>query len=220
MSQDHTPITPQLGQYIRRNWPREADIFRRLREETARTPNPGMQTAPEQGQFLQLLIHLVAAKRTLEVGVFTGHSSLSVALALPPDGKIIACDISDHFTSIARRFWEEAGVAHKVDLRLGPAVRTLDQLLAEGAAGTFDFAFIDADKENYAGYYERSLKLLRTGGLIAVDNVFWHGRVVDPAVNDEDTLAIRAFNQALYADERIWLGLVPLGDGLTLALKK
>ena len=221
MSRTHTPINEQLGDYIRRNWSRPTPIFERLQEETQQaTPNPSMQTAPEQGQFLQFLIRLMGARRALEVGVFTGHSSLSVALALPPDGKLVACDVSDQWTAIARRYWREAGVEHKIDLHLGPAVETLDRLLAEGGAGSFDFAFIDADKENYANYYESSLKLIRPGGLMAIDNVFWHGRVIDDSVRDEDTEAIREFNRTLHQDERIWLSIVPLGDGLTLALKK
>jgi predicted O-methyltransferase YrrM len=220
MSRTHTPITEQLSEYIRRHWLRPTPIFERLQAETAQTPNPSMQTAAEQGQFLQFLVRLMGARRALEIGVFTGHSSLAVALAMPPDGRIIACDVSDHWTSIARRYWREAGVEHKVDLRLGPALATLDQLLAEGAAGTFDFAFIDADKMNNANYYERALQLVRPGGVIAIDNVLWHGRIADESVQDEETQAMRAFNLALHGDERIWLTLVPLGDALTLALKK
>jgi caffeoyl-CoA O-methyltransferase len=221
MSRTHTPVNEQLGEYIRQNWSRPSPILERLQEETQRaTSHPGMQTAPEQGQFLQLLIRLMGARRALEVGVFTGHSSLSVALALPADGKLVACDVSDEWTSIARRYWREAGVENKIDLRLGPALDTLDGLLADGAAGSFDFAFIDADKENYANYYERSLKLIHAGGLIAIDNVFWHGRVIEQSVSEEDTEAIREFNRVLHQDRRIWLAVVPLGDGLSLALKR
>ncbi len=179
-----------------------------------------MQISAEQGQFLQLLIRMLGAKRTLEIGVFTGYSSLSVALALPPDGRIVACDVSEPWTSVARRYWREAGVEGKIELHLAPAVETLDRLLAEGAAGSFDFAFIDADKLNYDNYYERCLELVRRGGLIAVDNTLWHGRVVDDGDQTPDTLAIRAFNDKLHEDQRIWLSLVPIGDGLTLALKK
>lgn len=150
---------------------------------------------------------------------FTGYSSLSVALALPEDGKVIACDVSEEYTSIARRYWEKAEVAHKIDLYIAPAIQTLDRILAEGQANTFDFAFIDADKENYDGYYERSLQLVRKGGLIAIDNVLWSGRVIDPESQDADTLAIRALNEKLHQDERISLSLLPVSDGLTLALK-
>jgi caffeoyl-CoA O-methyltransferase len=165
-------------------------------------------------------MRLLGARMTLEVGVFTGYSSISVALALPAGGKIIACDVSEEWTSIARRYWVEAGVADKIDLRLRPAVETLDTLLAEGRAGSFDFAFIDADKSNYLNYYERCLELLRPGGLIAVDNVLWHGSVIDPAKQDEDTLAIRKFNLLVSEDERVWVSLLPLSDGLTLAMKR
>jgi caffeoyl-CoA O-methyltransferase len=179
-----------------------------------------MQISAEQGQFMALLIHLLSARRTLEIGVFTGYSSLAVALALPDDGRIIACDISDEWTSIARRYWREAGVERKIDLRLGPALKTLDDLIAQGQGGRFDFAFIDADKGNYANYYERALVLVRSGGLIAVDNVLWDGKVIDTKVNDPDTRAIRAFNETLHHDERVWLSMLPIRDGLTLACKK
>jgi caffeoyl-CoA O-methyltransferase len=199
---------------------RDSDLLKRLRDETASLPNGGMQVSPEEGQFLALLVQLVQARRALEVGVFTGYSALSVALALPEDGRIVACDVSEEFTNIGRRYWKEAGVEHKIELRLGRGVETLDRLLAEGQAGTFDFAFIDADKANYHAYYERALVLVRPGGLIAIDNVLWHGRVVDPANHDEDTLAIRALNARLRNDERVSLSLVPIGDGVTLALKR
>ena len=199
---------------------REPDILRQLREETASLPGAMMQIAPEQGQFMALLIQLLGATKTIEVGVFTGYSSLSVALALPPDGKIVACDINEESTAVARRYWEAAGVADKIDLRLAPALETLDQLLADGQAGTFDFAFIDADKGNYEGYYERSLQLIRPGGLIAIDNVLWSGDVADSQVQDNSTQAIRAINKKLHHDERVTLSLVPIADGLTLALKR
>jgi caffeoyl-CoA O-methyltransferase len=182
-----------------------------------------MQISPEQGQLMGLLIQLLGARRTIEVGVFTGYSSISVALALPPDGRIVACDVSEEFTAIARRYWKTAGVAERIDLRLAPATATLDGLLREGKAGTFDFAFIDADKENYDAYYERSLQLLRKGGLIAIDNVLWDGKVADPAIadgKDVDTAAIRALNRKLVKDERVTLSMLPLADGLTLALKR
>lgn len=198
---------------------REPDILRQLRQETARHPMATMQVSPEQGQFMALLIQLLGARKTLEVGTFTGYSSLWVALALPADGKIVACDVSEEWTTVARRYWQQAGVMDKIDLQLAPALDTLAKLLASGQANTFDFAFIDADKENYLHYYEQSLQLVRPGGLIAIDNVFWSGRVADPQVQDKSTVAIRAFNQKLHVDERVSLSLVPIGDGLTLALK-
>ncbi len=199
---------------------REPDILRQLRQETARHPMAAMQVSPEQGQFMALLIQLLGARKTLEIGTFTGYSSLWVALALPPDGKVVACDVSEEWTLMARRYWQQAGVIAKIDLHLAPALDTLAKLLASGQANTFDFAFIDADKENYLNYYEQSLQLVRPGGLIAIDNVLWSGRVADPQVQDKSTVAIRTFNQALHADERISLSLVPIGDGLTLALKR
>jgi len=220
MSNIHTPVTKELWDYIRQVSLREPDVLRRLREATAPHPEVSCQIAAEQGQFMALLIRLLGAKRALEIGTFTGYSSTAVALAMPDDGRLIACDQSREWTDMARRFWREAGVEHKIELRLGPAIRTLDQLLAEGRAGTFDFAFIDADKTNYDGYFERALHLVRTGGLIAIDNVLWHGQVNDPAVNEPDTLAIRTLNRKLHHDERIWLSMVPIGDGLTLALKR
>ncbi|MEH2156933.1 class I SAM-dependent methyltransferase [Nostoc sp.] len=210
----------QLYNYLLSVSLREPEILEKLRQETANHPRSGMQISPEQGQFMSLLVQLIGAKKTLEVGVFTGYSSLSVALALPPDGKIIACDVSEEFTAIARRYWQEAGVADKIDLRLAPALETLDQLLATGQAETFDFAFIDADKENYDGYYERSLQLVRPGGLIAIDNVLWSGQVADEQNQDESTQAIRALNEKLHHDKRVTLSLVPIADGLTLAIKR
>jgi len=213
-------ITDALWDYMRRVTLREPPILQRLREETASNPQVMMQISPEQGQFMALLIHLLDARKTLEIGVFTGYSSLSVALALPDDGRIIACDVNEEWTSIARRYWREAGVERKIDLRLRPAIETLDDLIAAGQGGRFDFAFIDADKENYANYFERALVLIRPGGLIAIDNVLWYGRVIDPAVKDADTRAIRAFNEKLHSDERVWLSMLPVRDGLTLACKK
>ncbi|MDZ7993277.1 MAG: class I SAM-dependent methyltransferase [Nostoc sp. EfeVER01] len=210
----------QLYNYLLSVSLREPEILEKLRQETANHPRSGMQISPEQGQFMSLLVQLIGAKKTLEVGVFTGYSSLSVALALPTDGKIIACDVSEEFTAIARRYWQEAGVADKIDLRLAPALETLDRLLATGQAETFDFAFIDADKENYDGYYERSLQLVRPGGLIAIDNVLWSGQVADEQNQDESTQAIRALNEKLHHDERVTLSLVPIADGLTLAIKR
>ncbi|BAT54704.1 O-methyltransferase, family 3 [Nostoc sp. NIES-3756] len=198
---------------------REPEILTQLRNQTAQHPVGRMQIAPEQGQFMALLVQLIGAKKTLEVGVFTGYSALIVALALPPEGKVVACDISAEFTAIAQRYWQQAKVAHKIDLHLAPALETLDKLLAAGEAETFDFAFIDADKSNYDNYYERSLQLIRPGGLIAIDNVLWSGRVADPQVQDNRTKKIRAFNEKLLQDQRISLSLVPIGDGLTLARK-
>jgi caffeoyl-CoA O-methyltransferase len=179
-----------------------------------------MQISPEQGQFMALLVSLTGARRCLEIGVFTGYSSLAVALALPDDGSILACDVSEEYTAVARKFWEKAGVAEKIQLRLAPATETLDDLLAAGEAGHFDFAFIDADKSSYSGYFERCLALLRPGGLIAVDNTLWSGRLVDEREQDEDCRALREFNRALHGDARIELSLVPIGDGLTLARKR
>lgn len=220
MSNLQTPITPALAEYVRSVSLREPDIVRRLREETAAHPEANMQVSPEQGQFLGLLAHLLGARRTLEIGVFTGLSSLHVALALPPRGRLVACDVSEEYTSVARRYWREAGVADKIELRIGPALDTLDALLRDSAGDSFDFAFVDADKKNYNHYYERVLKLLRPGGVAAFDNVLWHGHVIDASVQDGDTQAIREFNARLHLDDRIWLSLVPLGDGLTLACKR
>ena len=198
---------------------REPTILSKLRQETAQLPMSQMQISPEQGQFMALLVKLIGAKKTLEVGVFTGYSSLVVALALPTDGKIVACDVSEEFTSIARRYWQEAGVADKIDLHIAPALETLGHLLTTGEAGTFDFAFIDADKGNYDNYYEQCLKLIRPGGLIAIDNVLWSGRVADTEIQDNQTNKIRDLNRKLHEDSRITLSLVPIADGLTLAIK-
>ncbi len=221
MSNRTIQVDDHLYDYILSVSSREPELMRRLRDETAALGAVfRMQISPEQGQLMFLLAQLVGARRTLEVGVFTGYSALSVALALPEDGKVVACDVSEEWTSIGRRYWAEAGVAHKIDLRIAPAMATLDALIAEGQQGSFDFAFIDADKGNYAGYFERALLLLRAGGLIAVDNTLWSGRVADPAENDADTVAIRAFNESLHHDLRISLSLLPIGDGLTLAMKR
>lgn len=210
----------QLYDYLLSISLREPDILASLREETAKHPRAMMQIAPEQGQFMEMLVQLMGATKTIEIGVFTGYSSLCVALALPSNGQIIACDVSEEYTAIARRYWEAAGVANKISLQLGPAINTLDKLIAEGQAGTFDFAFIDADKENYEAYFERALQLVRNGGLIVIDNVLWSGRVADPQVQDESTTAIRTFNDKLRNDPRVTLSVVPIADGLTLALKR
>jgi caffeoyl-CoA O-methyltransferase len=212
-------IPEKLYPYFQAVSLREPPLLKELREVTANIPRGQMQVPPEQGQFLQLLVKLTGAKTCLEVGVFTGYSSLAVALALPADGKIIACDVSVEWTNIARQFWQRAGVADKIDLRLAPGVETLDRLLAEERHGTFDFAFIDADKANYWNYYERAYQLVRSGGLIGIDNTLWYGKPVDLADQSEDTVAIREFNQKLYRDERVLISMLPIGDGLTLALK-
>jgi caffeoyl-CoA O-methyltransferase len=219
MSRVHTPITDDLAANIRAVTLREPEPLRRQRESTEDHPHATLQTSPEQGQFLHLMARIVGARKTLEVGVFMGYSSTWVALALPPGGKIVACDVSEEYTSRARDTWREAGVEDKIDLRIAPALSTLQGLLDSGQAGTFDFAFIDADKRNYANYYESALTLVRTGGLIVADNVLWHGDVVNSADTDPDTEAIRAFNRKLHADTRIALSMAMIGDGLTLACK-
>ena len=220
MSRRTIPLTDSLHEYLLSVSLREPPLLRALREETASDPSANMQIAPEQGQFMGLLVQLMGARRCLEIGVFTGYSSLVTALALPDDGRIVACDVSERWTSIARRHWRAAGVAHKVDLRLAPALETLDALIAAGEEGLFDFAFIDADKENYGHYFERVLRLLRPGGLVAVDNTLWSGRVADPENAEADTVAMRHFNERLHSDARVDLSLVPIGDGLTLARKR
>lgn len=199
---------------------REPALLRRLRAETADLPESNMQIAPEQGQFMALLATLMGASRAIELGVYTGYSALCLAGALPAHGRLVACDLSTEWTAMARRYWTEAGLAGRIDLRIGPALETLDGLLAAGEAGTFDLAFVDADKEEYADYYERLLGLLRPGGLIMVDNVLWDGSVIDPARDDGDTVAIRAFNEMVRDDPRVDISLVPIGDGLTLARKR
>ncbi|HEY4731675.1 MAG TPA: class I SAM-dependent methyltransferase [Gammaproteobacteria bacterium] len=213
-------LTEDLYNYLLSVSLRESEILRRLREETARLPMAIMQIAPDQGQFMALLVKLIGARKAIEVGVFTGYSALSIASALPPTGRLIACDISVEWTNIAKQYWQEAGMADRIDLRIAPALDTLDSLIAEGQQGTFDFVFIDADKVHYPDYYERALLLVRPGGLIAVDNVLWFGAVIDDSKQDKDTVAIRAFNKKLCSDNRISLSLVPIGDGLTLARKR
>jgi len=220
MSNRTISMSDQLYDYLLKVSLREPPILKRLRVETAKHPKHGMQISPEQGQFMRLLVRMMGASRCIEVGVFTGYSSLSVALALPDEGRIIACDVSEEYTAVARRYWMEAGVERKIELRLGPALETLDVMLKHGEAGRYDFAFIDADKNNYLNYYERLIRLLRPGGLMAVDNVLWSGSVIDKRDKSVDTAAIRKFNEALHADNRIELSLVPIGDGLTLARKR
>jgi predicted O-methyltransferase YrrM len=219
MSSRTFTLSEPLYNYLASVSLREPEILKRLRQETRHVRLSGMQVSPEQGQFMALLVRLMGAKKCLEVGVYTGYSSLSVALVLPPEGRLIACDVSEEWTSIARRYWAEAGVADKIQLKLAPAADTLTKLLGAGEAGSFDFAFIDADKSGYAGYFEMALQLIRPGGLIAVDNTLWDGKVADENVRDNDTMAIRAFNIKLAQDARIFLSMVPIGDGLTLAQK-
>lgn len=213
-------LDDRLHDYLLAVGVREPEVLARLRAETARLPMARMQISPEQGQFMALLVRLTGARRCLEVGTFTGYSALACALALPPDGELIAMDVSAEWTAIARRYWAEAGVADRIHLRLGPAAETLAGLAAGGGAGTFDFMFVDADKTGYGRYLELGLKLLRPGGLMAFDNVLWSGRVADPADQDEDTVALRALNDQLHRDGRVDISLVPIGDGLTLARKR
>lgn len=221
MSNRTLELSDRLYDYLQSVSVREPEILRRLREKTARMGTVSqMQIAPEQGQFMALLVELIGAHRLLEIGTFTGYSALVCALAMPPDGRLVACDVNPEWTRLARQFWEEARVADKIDLRLAPAEETLQALLAEGQANTFDMVFIDADKKNYDIYYEKALQLVRPGGLILIDNVLWDGHVADPAIQDENTVAIRELNAKLFKDKRITLSLVPIADGLTLARKR
>lgn len=220
MSSKTLGLSDDLHRYILRVGVREHPVLARLREETARHPMAMMQIAPEQGALFALLVRMLGARRCLEIGTFTGYSSLAVALALPPDGTLLCCDVSDEYTQVARRYWAEAGVADRVELRIGPAVDTLDALLADGRAGTVDLAFIDADKRSYPAYYERVVELLRPGGLVAVDNVLRAGQVIDPEDRSADTLAIRELNDRIATDERVDHVLLAVADGMTLALKR
>lgn len=220
MSRNSFLLSDALAAYYAGVAVREPELFAELRRETAQLPQAVMQIAPEQGQLLALLVKLMGAKRCIEVGVFTGYSSLAVASALPDDGELLACDVSEAWCAIARRYWAKAGVDRKIRLVLAPARHTLQRELAAGRAGHYDFAFIDADKTNYDAYYECALKLLRSGGLIAVDNVLWDGAVLDPADRRPDTEAIRTLNRKLKDDARVTLSMVPIGDGLTLARKR
>jgi caffeoyl-CoA O-methyltransferase len=220
MSRNNVLLPENVYDYLTSVSVREPPVLQRLREETALQPHGTWQIPPEHGQFLALLVQLMGARRTLEVGVFTGYSSLAVALALPNDGSILACDVSEEFTSIARRYWKEAGVDHMIDLRIKPAMESLHELIAQRQHGRFDFAFIDADKPSYEGYYECALELVRPGGLIAIDNVLWDGKVADPDANDADTAALKALNKKLHHDSRIALSMVPISDGITLCFKR
>jgi predicted O-methyltransferase YrrM len=220
MSRFGTLIEPSAIEYILAHSVREPDLLARLQAETAKLSNAVMQTPPEHGQLLRVIVKMIGARRTIEVGVFTGYSSLSVALALPEDGKILACDVSDEYTQVARRYWAEAGVASKIDLVLAPALETLAARIAAGESGAYDFAFIDADKSRYRDYYEKCLTLLRPRGVIAIDNTLWDGKVWDLSVNDADTIAIRELNDFIHKDERVDQLLFPIADGLTIAVKR
>ncbi|WP_017301198.1 class I SAM-dependent methyltransferase [Nodosilinea nodulosa] len=220
MSNQTLTLDDRLYRYLINHSVHEPEVLTALRHETAQHPMAQMQIAPEQGQFMALLVQLLGVTKALEVGVFTGYSALRVALALPPEGKLVACDVSAEYTAIARRYWEKAGVIDKIDLRIAPATETLDQLIQSGESSSFDFAFIDADKSSYPTYYEQALQLVRPGGLIAVDNVLWSGRVADPEVTDSRTSILRTFNDTIHNDDRVVASLVPIADGLTLAMKK
>src|SRR5687767_9269981 len=208
-------LPPKVARYLHEHSVREAPILRELRAATASVPHSGMQIGADQGQFMALLVKLMGAKRCLEIGTYTGYSALAVALALPEDGRVVCCDINAEWTAIGQRFWKKAGMEHKIELHLAPALETLDKL-----PGPFDFAFIDADKPNYAKYYERCLELVRKGGVIAVDNTLWGGSVIDPQKQSESTVALRAFNKRLARDRRVDIALLTVGDGLTLAVKR
>jgi len=219
MTRKTITLTDDLHDYLLSVSLREPQILRRLREETAAHPMARMQIAPEQGQFMQLLVRLMQARYIIEIGTFTGYSALWMALALPSGGRLLTCDTSEEYTAVARRYWQEAGVDDRIELRLAPALNTLDALIDAREDGRFDLAFIDADKTEYPDYYERILRLLRRGGLAIVDNTLWEGKPADPSIRDADTRAIRAFNEALQRDERVALSLLPVADGVTLALK-
>jgi predicted O-methyltransferase YrrM len=219
MSSRSLGLSPELYDYLYAH-SREPEVLQELRVETARMPNAGMQISPEQGRFMGFLVECLGARRCLEVGTFTGYSALAVALSLPADGRLIACDLNEEWTAIARRYWARAGVTDKIELRLGPGLETLDRLLADGQGGSFDFAFIDADKEAYSQYYERCLSLLRRGGVVAIDNALWRGDVALPSKLDRDTVAIRELNARVVADPRVTASLVPIGDGLLFARRR
>ncbi|PYG86587.1 putative O-methyltransferase YrrM [Ruminiclostridium sufflavum DSM 19573] len=212
-------LTDELYDYMLEKSLREPDILRNLREETGRMLMSAMQSPPEESQFIALLLKLTGAKRILELGTFTGYTTLWMAMVIPSDGKIITCDVDNKWTSIGSRYWEEAGVSHKIDLRIAPALNTIDKLLESGYENIFDFIFIDADKDNYVNYYERALKLVRPGGIIGVDNVFWSGSVIDSKNQGSDVRNIRQLNKSIYEDQRVTISMVPIGDGLTLAIR-
>lgn len=218
MSRESIGLSPAVHDYLLSVSPPEHPVLVELREATDRLEERNMQIGPEQGHFMAFLLRALGARKVLEIGTFTGYSSLAMALALGPEGRITCCDVSEEWTAIAREHWKKAGVEPRIDLRLGPALDTLDQLLAEGRG--FDFAFIDADKQNYVGYYERCLRLVRRGGVIAVDNTLWSGKVADPREADADTIAIRDFNAVVATDDRVIVSVTPIGDGLTLLMRK
>ena len=220
MDEKNFTLSDELLEYMLSVSLREPELLRKLREETATKPGAQQQIVPEQGQLMAFLVQLIGARKTLEVGVFTGYSALSVALALPPDGRVIACDINPETTAIARRYWEAAGVDAKITLKLAPALLTMNDMLASGEAATFDFIFIDADRINYDIYYERSLELLRPKGLLMIDNVLWYGRVLAGDAMDSETIEIDRLNRKLRDDDRIILSLLPMSDGITLVMKK
>jgi predicted O-methyltransferase YrrM len=220
MSNRSIELTDALHDYMVKVSVREHKVLQKLRAETRKMPRGKLQISPEQGQLMGLLAELIGAKRAFEVGTFTGYSALSVALALPANGKLIACDVSKEWTDVGRRYWKMAKVDKKIDLRIGPAIGTLDGLLKKGQAGKFDIGFIDADKPNYDGYYERGLKLLRKGGLLLIDNVLWGGSVIDKSDNDESTRCVRALNKKVHGDRRVTCSMLPIGDGLTLVRKR
>lgn len=220
MSRRTLALTDRLYDYLLDTSLREPPVFRRLRAENAKLPSGGMQISPEVGQFLALLVEILGAKRALEIGTFTGYSALWVASALPRGGRLVTCDVSKDYTDIARRFWRRAKLDSKIDLRLGPAVETLDRMIADGEAGSFDFALIDADKTNYDRYYERVLRLLRPGGVVAIDNVLWGGSVADPSRNTPETRALRRIARKIHKDARVSSSMLPIGDGLLLARKR
>lgn len=220
MSRKTLPLTEQLYNYLLSNTLRESTVLKHLRHETLGMTGSAMQIAPEQGQFMSLLLKLIQAQKVLEIGTFTGYSTLVMAEALPKFGKIITCDVDEKTTQVARQFWEQAGLSHKIESKIGPAVKTLDELLNQGYTSYFDFIFIDADKSNYIDYYEKAYRLVRKNGLIAIDNVLWDGKVVDENINDNSTKAIREFNNHLKDDMRVDISMIPIGDGLTLAYKR
>ena len=220
MSNRSIELDNRLYEYLLVASLRESDVQAELRRVTAEHAQARMQISPEQGQFMALLVQLMGARKTLEIGVFTGYSALTVAMALPEDGRMVACDVNEKDCAIALPYWQKANVAHKIDLRIAPALDTLDDLIANGESGTFDFSFVDADKSNYDNYYEKSLQLVRPGGLIAVDNTLWYGRVADLEVQDKRTKRIRALNEKVRDDERVTMSLLPVGDGLLLARKR
>ena len=220
MSRSTLKLTDSVYDYMLEHSLRESEACRLLREETAPMKMGMMQVSPEQGQFMAFLVRLTETRRALEIGTFTGYSALCVAQALPSDGRLVCCDVSEEWTSVGQRYWQSAGVSDKIDLKIGPATETLQALREDGEEGRYDFAFIDADKENYLVYYENVLSLLRTGGVLLIDNVLWGGSVANPGKNDDDTNAIRTLNQHLRGDDRVLLSMLPVGDGLTLVMKQ